>query len=325
MPLTDFRGRRINYLRLSVTDRCNLRCSYCMPPEGICKVAHDDILSFEDLYRIAVQAVTLGLDKIRVTGGEPLVRKGVVGFLEKLAAIPGITELALTTNGMLLRQMAADLRRVGVQRLNVSLDSLKPEVFAQITRGGDLQQVLDGLAAAEDAGFPPAKLNMVVMRGVNDAEVLDFAALTLRKAYTVRFIEYMPTMRAPDWHALWVPGSEVLQRIEQQYQVRRLNATEHAGPARNFQILGAAGSVGVITPISHHFCDHCNRIRVAATGIAKGCLFSSTGVDLKPYLCAGDEVLKEALRAIVTRKPARHHLLTSHSTYSSFAMAQIGG
>ena len=325
MTLTDSQGRRINYLRLSVTDRCNLRCRYCMPPEGVPKLSHSDILSYEDLHRIAWQAVGLGLDKIRITGGEPLVRKGVVSFLEKLATIPGLTELVLSTNGVLLRQMARDLRRAGVQRLNVSLDSLKPETFARITRGGDLQQVLDGLDAAAQAGFPPVKINMVVMRGVNDDEVLDFAALTLHKAFTVRFIEYMPTMLDPDWRSLWVPGRELLERIEQRYPLRPLDTADRAGPARNFRIAGAAGTLGVITPISHHFCDRCNRIRVTATGMARGCLFAGCGVDLKPYLQAGDEALREVLRQIVTGKPVRHGLLAAQPAYSPFAMAHIGG
>jgi cyclic pyranopterin phosphate synthase len=296
-----------------------------MPPEGVPKLSHSDILSYEDLHRIACQAVGLGLDKIRITGGEPLVRKGVVGFLEKLAAIPGLTELVLSTNGVLLRQMARDLRRAGVQRLNVSLDSLKPETFARITRGGDLQQVLDGLDAAAQAGFPPVKINMVVMRGVNDDEVLDFAALTLHKAFTVRFIEYMPTMLDPDWRSLWVPGRELLERIEQRYPLRPLDTADRAGPARNFRIAGAAGTLGVITPISHHFCDRCNRIRVTATGMARGCLFAGCGVDLKPYLQAGDEALREVLRQIVTGKPVRHGLLAAQPAYSPFAMAHIGG
>lgn len=325
MTLTDAQGRQINYLRLSVTDRCNLRCRYCMPPEGIPKLSHSDILSYEDLHRIARQAVGLGLDKIRITGGEPLVRRGVVGFLEKLATIPGLTELVLSTNGVLLRQMARDLRRAGVQRLNVSLDSLKPETFARITRGGDLQQVLDGLDAAELAGFPPVKINMVAMRGINDDEVLDFAALTLRKACTVRFIEYMPTMLDPDWRSLWVPGRELLERIERRYPLRPLDVTDRAGPARNFRIVGAAGTLGVIAPISHHFCDRCNRIRITATGMARGCLFAGDGVDLKPYLRAGDELLREVLRQVVTRKPVWHNLLAAQPAHSPFAMAHIGG
>ena len=192
MILTDPQGRRINYLRLSVTDRCNLRCSACMPPEGIPRLLHEDILSYEDLHRIASQAIALGFEKIRITGGEPLVRKGVVGFLQKLATIPGLSELVLTTNGLLLREMAAELRQAGVQRLNVSLDSLNPETFARITRGGDLKQVLDGLEAAEQAGFSPLKLNVVVLRGMNDDEILDFVTLALNKALTVRLSSTCP-------------------------------------------------------------------------------------------------------------------------------------
>ena len=186
MELTDSHGRNINYLRLSVTDRCNMRCFYCMPKEGVVKKAHDALLSYEELQLIAETAVGLGIEKIRITGGEPLVRAGVVGFLGKLAAIPGLRHLALTTNGLLLADMAAGLRRAGVQRLNVSLDSLSPQTFSDITRGGELERVLAGLDAAEAAGFPPPKINCVIMRGVNDSEILDFADMTLSRGNSIR-------------------------------------------------------------------------------------------------------------------------------------------
>ncbi|MGZ4821351.1 MAG: GTP 3',8-cyclase MoaA [Terriglobales bacterium] len=323
MALIDAQGRHINYLRLSITDRCNLRCRYCMPPQGIRK--GPQILSFEELHRIARVAVSIGLDKIRVTGGEPLVRKGAVDFLGKLSAIPGLSELVLTTNGVLLRQMAEPLRRAGVQRLNVSLDSLKPEVFAYVTRGGDLQTVLDGLAASEEAGFPPPKINMVIMRGINDEEVLDFAALTLRKAYAVRFIEYMPTVIDPDWRSRWVAADEVLERIQRRHELRPIEHSERAGPARNFHIAGAPGTIGIINPISHRFCEQCNRIRITATGLAKGCLFAAEAMDLKPLLRADDEILRQTLRAMVANKPARHGLLPSQPPREPFSMAQIGG
>jgi len=325
MILTDPQGRRINYLRLSVTDRCNLRCSYCMPAEGIPRLLHEDILSYEDLHRIASQAIALGFEKIRITGGEPLVRKGVVGFLQKLATIPGLSELVLTTNGLLLREMAAELRQAGVQRLNVSLDSLNPETFARITRGGDLKQVLDGLEAAEQAGFSPLKLNVVVLRGMNDDEILDFVALALNKALTVRFIEYMPTINGPNWTKLWVSGKEILERIERRYKLQPLDLADRAGPARSFRIAGTDGTVGVISPMSGHFCTQCNRIRITSTGLAKGCLFADSGVDMKPYLRASDDILREALREIVTSKPAQHHLESSPQAHASFCMAQIGG
>lgn len=323
--LTDLQGRRINYLRLSVTDRCNLRCRYCMPAEGVPWLSPGEILRFEELERIAHQAVALGLDKIRVTGGEPLVRKGVIAFLERLVAMPGLRSLVLTTNGLLLAQMAGELRRAGVERLNVSLDSLRPETFSRITRGGDLQQVLDGIAAAEAAGFPPVKINTVVMRGVNDDEIPDFAELTLREAYTVRFIEYMPTLNDAEWHSSWVAGRDILQRLEQRYRLQPLPTAEPSGPARYFRIAGAAGKIGIITPISNHFCDRCNRIRVTASGLAKGCLFARGGIDLKPYLRQGDEALREALRQIATHKPAWHNLFRPQTQYAPFSMAGIGG
>jgi cyclic pyranopterin phosphate synthase len=325
MGLTDSHGRRINYLRLSVTDRCNLRCRYCMPAEGVPKLSHHDILSFEDLQRIAVQSIALGIEKIRITGGEPLVRRGVVDFLAKLATIRGVKEMVLTTNGLLLPEMAAELRRAGVQRLNVSLDSLNPETFATITRGGDLRQALDGIAAAEEAGFPPVKINMVVMRGINDGEVLDFAALTLRKPCTVRFIEYMPTRMEAGWKSLCVTGSEVLEQIASRYPLLPLDHSHAEGPARNFKIAGAAGTIGVITPISNEFCESCNRIRVTASGMAKGCLFASEGVDLKPYLRGDDDKLKEVLYQIMWKKPSQHRLLNVNSTHAPFDMSQIGG
>ncbi len=323
--LTDLQGRRINYLRLSVTDRCNLRCRYCMPAQGVPWVPPQDILRFEELERIARQAIALGLCKIRVTGGEPLVRKGVIGFLERLAAMSGLQSLVVTTNGVLLAPMARDLRRAGVERLNVSLDSLRPATFAHITRGGKLRQVLDGIAAAEAAGFPPVKINAVVMRGVNDDEVAEFAELTLRQAYTIRFIEYLPTLHDTAWGSCWVSGEEILQKLQQRYTLEPLPSADPNGPARYFRIAGGAGKLGIITPISNHFCDRCNRIRVTASGVAKACLFARGGVDLKPYLRQGDEALREALRQIATHKPAWHNLLNPQPQCAPFSMAGIGG
>ncbi len=324
MELTDTYGRRINYLRLSVTDRCNLRCTYCMPADGVPKLSHGEMLSYEELLRVAREAVFLGIEKIRITGGEPLVRKGLVGFIEQLAAIPGLKELVLTTNGLLLREMALSLRRAGVQRLNISLDSLKPKTFAEITRGGELHRALDGIAAADEAGFPPVKINMVVMGGVNDNEVLDFAALTLQRACTVRFIEYMPINKEPGWASLSIAGSEILARIGSRYKLVPLVGTEMAGPARNFKIHGAAGAIGIITPISGHFCDSCNRIRVTAAGLVRSCLFAEEGVDLKEYLRSADDgKLQGILRRVVTGKPGRHHL--ANEEHAAFAMSQIGG
>lgn len=326
MKLIDSHGRRINYLRLSVTDRCNLRCCYCMPLEGIPGLQHGDMLTYEELHRVASEAVALGIEKIRITGGEPLVRKGLIGFIERLAAIPGLKELVLTTNGILLREMALPLRRAGVQRLNISLDSLQPKAFSEITRGGVLARVLDGIAAAEEAGFPPVKINMVVMRGVNDSELLDFAALTINKPCTVRFIEYMPTLLDTQWHARSLEGREIISRIEQHFPLLPLVSTEMAGPSRNFKISGAAGAIGIITPISGHFCESCNRIRVTATGLVRGCLFAREAVDLKPCLRNGENsALRKTLSRIVTEKPVRHHLTEEASGHGTVAMSRIGG
>lgn len=325
MRLVDSFGRKINYLRLSVTDRCNLRCSYCMPAEGIVKHSHGDMLSYEEMFTIAQAAVAIGIEKIRVTGGEPLVRKGIVPFLARLAAIPGLKQLVLTTNGLLLDELSIPLKSAGVQRLNISLDSLRPEVFARITRCGDLSRVLAGIAAAERAGFP-IKLNAVVMRGVNDEELLEFAAMTLERRITVRFIEYMPAIKEPGWQGLVMPGEEIIGRIAARYPLSELAPGELAGPAREFRIEGACGSIGIITPLSSHFCGQCNRIRVTSTGKARSCLFSDSEVDLKPCLGPEDgDALTRALKAIVDAKPGRHRLSVAESDHRSFTMAAIGG
>ena len=324
MALVDSHGRRINYLRLSVTDRCNLRCTYCMPPQGVEKLSCEDVLRYEELLELAAAAVRVGIEKIRVTGGEPLVRKGLADFLAQLARLPGLNQLVLTTNGIFLAEQAAALRAAGVQRLNISLDSLHPETFAGITRGGDLGRVLAGIAAAEALGFP-IKINMVVMRGINDAEVADFAALTVARPITVRFIEYMPAARVEDYRSLLVPGDEVLAAIARRFPLETAGRGELCGPARNFRIAGAAGSLGVITPLSGHFCGDCNRIRVTSTGFARSCLFGDGAVDLKPFLAAGGDTLDGVLRRLVEEKPAGHRLDDPALAPAAFTMAAIGG
>lgn len=306
-----------------------MRCVYCMPAAGIPKLKHDEILSYEELVLIAETAVEAGIEKIRVTGGEPLVRKGVVSFLSRLAVIPGLQQLVLTTNGLLLDEMAESLRLAGVQRLNISLDSLQPEVFAAITRGGDVQRVMSGINAAEQAGFP-LKINMVVMRGINDEEILDFAAMTLERPVMVRFIEYMPAIRNRDWESRVMPGKTILDKIGRRFSLSQLEpdatANRTAGPARTFRIAGAAGTVGVITPVTGHFCENCNRIRVTASGKARSCLFSDAFLDLKPILAEGDgEKLREALCAIVANKPGKHSMTDEEQHHTPFAMSSIGG
>ena len=324
--MRDTFNRQINYLRLSVTDRCNMRCFYCMPAEGVKNIGHDAILSYEELLLIAESAISLGIEKIRITGGEPTVRAGIVDFLGKLAAIPGLRHLALTTNGLRLEEMAVNLYRAGVQRLNVSLDSLNPETFRKITRGGDLGKVLAGLNAAVAAGFPPPKINIVIMRGINDAEILDFVELTRSRGNSVRFIEYMPAVKEDGWQRLCFSGEEVLQRIREHYTLEAVDKGSFAGPSQDFRIPGATGSIGIITAVSGHFCSDCNRIRVTSRGQAKGCLFSEEKTDLTRFLRPPDRKgLTKVLQEIVQAKPEGHGIRCGEYTHSNFSMSQIGG
>jgi cyclic pyranopterin phosphate synthase len=326
MQLTDSLGRTINYLRLSVTDRCNMRCTYCMPAEGIAMRCHDDVLSYEELLLVARAAVGLGIEKIRITGGEPLVRSGIVEFIARLAEIDGLRHLALSTNGLLLKKMAVDLYAAGVQRLNVSLDSLQRDTFSAITRGSDLDQVLAGLDMAERAGFPPPKINVVVMRGVNDGEILDFVELTRIRGNSVRFIEYMPVVKEEGWQKYCISGEEVLGRIAAYHTLEHVCKGAYAGPSRDFRIQGAQGTIGIITAVSRHFCGDCNRIRVTSTGQGKGCLFSNETIDLRCCLRPPDLAqLTGALERLVMIKPQRHAISCADYGHQNFAMAQIGG
>ncbi len=317
-------GRTINYLRLSVTDRCNLRCSYCMPEEGVPLCSHDEILRYEELLQIARAAAKLGIEKVRVTGGEPLVRKGLVGFLARLNAIPNLSEVVLTTNGLLLASFAGQLKKAGVDRVNISLDSLNFDSYAKITRGGDLAEVLAGIKAAEQAGLQ-LKLNMVVMRDANDSEIEAFAELSLDRSWSIRFIEYMPTVRTEAWREKVVPGAEILERLQKRYRMVPLASGRMCGPSRPFRIEGAQGSIGIITPISDHFCGSCNRIRVTSAGLAKGCLLSAQAIDLKPYLAQDDDQLCEALRQVIGSKVDRHEVNGDCAEPAPFNMAGIGG
>ncbi len=317
----DHFGRSINYLRLSITDRCNLRCCYCMPAEGVIPCSHTDILSYEDLIQIAEAAVDLGIEKVRITGGEPLVRKGIVSFLSQLEGIPGLSEMTLTTNGMLLAENALALKRTGLNRLNVSLDSLDPDTYARITRGGDLKQVLHGIEVAEKLGFP-MKLNMVVMRGINDHEVNKFAELSLERPWSIRFIEYMPTMRDKAWQSRMVPGDEIISRLATCFELKPLANSRLCGPAKLFKICNAKGSIGIITPLSEHFCHKCNRIRVTAQGMAKSCLLSDWALDLRPALKQGRDALNQALFDVISNKKGQHRFTEEDSTVE---MSRFGG
>lgn len=325
MRLVDSFSRKINYLRLSVTDRCNMRCTYCMPSDGIDKQDHTEILSYEQFLVIAEAAVSLGIEKIRVTGGEPLVRAGIVGFLAKLAKISALKQLVLTTNGVRLKEMARALKDAGVQRLNISLDSLRPEMFTRLTRRNFLLEVLAGIDAAEKVGLP-YKINVVVMRGWNDNEILDFANLAQERNCTVRFIEYMPALDDKNWRSLVVPSKEIVLLLSEHYCLHRIDSGVLAGPAQEYAIDGAEGRIGVIAPLTGHFCQDCNRIRITASGKVRTCLFSDHEFDLKPLLNLENvDAIARKLRSLIHNKPSCHALNSCSFEHSAFSMAQIGG
>lgn len=297
--------REINYMRISVTDRCNFRCKYCMPESGVENLGHDKILSFESIERIVRAAVNLGIHKFRLTGGEPLVRKGIVGLVEKLAQIEGVHDLAMTTNGALLKDYAADLKKAGLSRLNISMDTFYEEKYREITRGGDINEVMDGLDAAVAAGFARIRFNAVIMRGFNDDEILSFAQLTLNEAFDVRFIELMPIGHAEnDWRYGYVPNSEIMDRLPGLVPVSSKDSV-----AQYYKYPDAVGRIGFISPMSDHFCGSCNKIRLTADGKLKPCLHTNEELDLSPILKTGDdEALREAISQAIFNKEEKHHL-----------------
>ncbi|NTU59770.1 MAG: GTP 3',8-cyclase MoaA [Deltaproteobacteria bacterium] len=326
--LEDRFRRRINYLRVSVTDRCNLRCTYCMPAEGVSPLGHDAILSYEEILRVARISLGLGIEKIRITGGEPLVRRGILGFVEQMARLPGLQDLSLTTNGLLLGSLAHDLRRAGLRRVNVSLDTLRPEVFRQVTRFDGLERVLEGLRAAKDAGLAPIKVNVVAMRGVNDGEIVDFGEFAEENGYEVRFIEFMPS-RADAWEERKVlTASEILHVLSSHFRLAPLVAEGVSGPSRTFALPGG-GRVGVISPMSDHFCGTCNRLRLTAEGRLRSCLFSDRETDLRTLLRSGadDEAVAAMVRDAGEGKPERHGLGGdgSDDRGCGLAMNRVGG
>lgn len=313
--MVDSYARAITYLRISITDRCNYRCRYCMPDAGIEKCAHGDICSLEELRDMAAAAVSCGVRKIRVTGGEPLVRRDAVDFCRMLSEIPGVEELCLTTNGSLLAEQAAALREAGVTHLNISLDTLKEERFRAITRLGTLSDVLRGIEAAERAGFEKIKLNCVLLGGVNDDEIADFAALTRAHDWQVRFIERMPMGCGRDFGA-YLPAQAVLERCPE------LEAISHDGVAACYRFPGAKGTVGLIAPMSRAFCSECSRVRITADGKLKPCLHSAAELSLRGL--SGDE-LEAAIRRGILMKPERHHMDETGETEAQRGMFAIGG
>jgi GTP 3',8-cyclase len=328
VPCQDDFGRAINYLRVSVTDRCNLRCVYCMPAEGIGKRAHGEMLRYEELALVVRAAAELGVRKVRLTGGEPLARLGLPDLVRMLAAIPGIDDLAMTTNGTLLARHAQALAAAGLGRINVSLDTLRPERFAQITRQGQLEEVWAGIAAAQAAGLAPIKLNMVVVRGLNDDEVVDFAQRTATDGWHVRFIELMPIGANVNWAGNGtVSIAEVRARIEAALgPLEAVHGPAGNGPARYYRLPGAAGTVGFIGAMSEHFCRACNRLRLTADGRLRPCLMSDEELDLRTPLRAGADLatVKDLLIQAIRNKPEGHRLAEAPAPQGR-TMAEIGG
>jgi len=327
-PLTDTFGRVTDYLRLSVTDRCNLRCRYCMPAEGLPWVPREQVLSFEEMVRFVRIAITLGVTRVRITGGEPLVRRDLPLLVEKLAHLDGLKDLSLTTNGILLSEQAQALHRVGLRRINISLDSLKPETFTQIARRDLLHRVMVGIETATAVGFRPIKLNMVVVRGLNEDEIEDFALLTRQHPFHVRFLEYMPLDGYGNWdRSKIVAGSEMLRRLQKVGTLQPVPSKDPSEVAMRFRFADAPGEIGLILPVTRPFCASCSRLRLTAEGAIKNCLFGQEEWNVRDLLRAGasDEQIGSVIRLAVARKKAAFGGLDLDNDKSARSMSQIGG
>ena len=327
-PMEDGFGRRVEYLRISVTDKCNLRCVYCMPEEGLPWLRREDLLSFEEIEATVSVMAGMGLRRLRITGGEPLVRRDLPLLVRMLRRIPGIEDIALSTNAVLLDEQAPALRDAGVDRINASLDSLRPDrIDAIARRAGSAERIFRGLEAAERAGFAPIKLNCVVMRGRNDDEVEDFARITLERPWHVRFIEVMPTGDNLDVSRdEYVSAEEILARIGALGSLAPVAGPGGNGPATYFGFAGAPGTVGVITPMSHNYCDRCNRMRLTADGQLRPCLFGEMQTNLRDPLRRG-EPIEPLVRQTLRIKPERHWLAAGSASGSGGlrALSEVGG
>ncbi len=332
--MKDGQGRQIDYLRISLTDRCNLRCIYCMPEHGVKSIPRESVLTLEEVHKAIECASQLGIKHIRFTGGEPTVRKGLLSLIERTAQTPGIESVALTTNAILLPGMAADLKAAGLSRVNISLDTLDAEQYRFITRLGNLDDALKGIEAAVSTGLSPVKLNTVVVRSLNQ-DLLSFARLTVDAPLHVRFIEYMPIGSGEDCGGCgWgpddvVPAKEIIETINIQAQSIGLGSLQPAiatpdgwGPAQYYRFPGAQGTVGVISAISNHFCASCNRLRLTADGKIKPCLFSDTEYDIRSALRKGsEEEVLSVFKAALSHKPSGHE----HRVGPRRMMSQVGG
>ncbi|GIX06511.1 MAG: GTP 3',8-cyclase [Candidatus Poribacteria bacterium] len=324
--LVDRFGREVHNLRISVTDRCNFRCIYCMP-ERVQFLPREEVLTFEEIVRVVRIVQPLGIRKLRLTGGEPLVRREIEKLVAQLSAIPGIEDLAMTTNGIFLKELAQPLKKAGLTRLNVSLDSLDRETFAQLTRRDALEQVLEGIEAALEAGFVPLKVNVVAMKGITERELLDFARLAREKPLIVRFIEFMPL----DGEGIWsmdrvLSREEILRRIDAVYPLEPVDE-RGAEPAERFRFRDGRGEIGVIASVTHPFCHACDRIRLTAEGKLRTCLFSLKETDLRALLRGGadDETIAETILQAVWNKEPGHAINRPEFVKPERNMFQIGG
>jgi len=320
--------RDINYLRVSVTDRCNLRCRYCMPLEGIKFLPHSQILSLEEIARLVEVSTRVGIRKVRITGGEPLVRKNIVQLIRYIKDIGPVDDIAITTNGILFADMAKELQDAGLNRVNISVDSLVAEKYSYITRGGDLKAAMNAVFKAMELEMFPVKINTVIINGFNDNEVLDFTELAYKYPVHLRFIEFMPVGDLSFFNRdVIISTDEVKQIIEQKYALIEGKKIKGNGPAKYYEIKNGQGTVGFINPMSHQFCGECNRIRMTAEGKLRACLYDRKELDAREHLrnSASDEELVQLFTKLINMKPARHYMQDGWGDSNERKMYQIGG
>ena len=325
--LIDPCNRHLNYLRISITDRCNLKCIYCVPRDKITRLSHDDILTYEEILRLVKIGVELGISKVRVTGGEPLVRKGVYGFLSQLSRISGLADLSLTTNGVALKDNLTKIKSAGIKRINISLDTLQRKKFEHITGLDRFDQVWQGIEMARDMDFQPIKLNIVALNGVNDDELTDMALLSFDNPFHIRFIEYMPIGDSQMGNGPLLLAPEIKKRLSELGQLVPVGNSANDGPAQRYRFQGARGEIGFIPALSHHFCETCNRLRLTASGQLRPCLLSDHHEDIKGPLRAGcsDDELVEIFFKTVRYKPSDHNLSSGNQFRVCGQMRAIGG
>jgi len=319
---------KINYLRLSITDRCNLRCIYCVPQEGIRFVPYSEILTYEELLRVVRLSIQVGIRKVRLTGGEPLLRRGFIEFLCKLREIPELVDISLTTNGVLLKRFAKDIKRCGIERINISLDTLRPDRYKKITGRDHFRDVWEGIEEALEQGFDPVKINTVVMKGINNDELDDFISLIFKRPFHIRFIEFMPVGENNRWNPeRFISGKEIFERVKEYGKLVEVPPDPYSGPARRFKIKDSIGEIGIIETMTGHQCKNCNRLRLTAEGGLRSCLFSDSEVDLRYMLRNGksDQELVEVLRDTIEKKKRDIQKRIVFPRRCSRHMSSIGG